>query len=121
MNTDEIYAKILAAEYAPKTSRKIIALRKLDMRAKQPAVIFAYMLGITAVLIFGIGICLLTIYFITPESLQLCLGLLCFAVGLLAMSFNCQLFKKTLQKAKQRYAFEIVELAKEICEHDIYQ
>lgn len=119
MNTDEIYAKLLAAEYAPKTSRKIIALRKLDRKAKQTAVTFAYIFGITAALIFGMGTCLLAIYFITPTSLRLHLCLLFFAVGFLAMSFNCPLFKKILKKAKQRYAFEIVELAKEICEYDI--
>lgn len=120
MNTDEIYAKLLAAEYAPKTSRKLIALRKLDKKAKQPAVIFAYIFGITAALIFGIGICLLTIYFITPTSSRLYLGLLFFAVGLFAMLFNCSLFKKILERVKQRYAFEIIELAKEICKCDIY-
>lgn len=120
MNTDEIYAKLLAAEYAPKTSRKIIALRKLDKKAKQPAVIFAYIFGVVATLIFGIGICLLTVYFVMPSSMRLYLGIQLFTIGLLAMTFNCSLFKKMLKKAKQRYAFEIVELAKEICKYDTY-
>lgn len=120
MNTDEIYAKLLAAEYAPTASRKLIALKKLDKRAKRPAVIFAYIFGVTATLIFGIGICLLTVYFVIPTSMRLYLGILFFTIGIWAMSFNCALFKKMLKKVKQRYAFEIVELAKEICEYDTY-
>ena len=32
---------------------------------------------------------------------------------------NCSLYKKMLQKSKQKYAFEIIELAKEISEENI--
>lgn len=34
MNTDKIYAEQLANEYAPKGTSKVVALRKLDARAK---------------------------------------------------------------------------------------
>ena len=39
MNTDKIYAESIAKEYAPKDSSKIVALRKLDRKAKMPATI----------------------------------------------------------------------------------
>ena len=42
MNTDKIYAEHLANEYAPKDDSKVIALRKLDARAKLPATVFTY-------------------------------------------------------------------------------
>ena len=42
MNTDKVYAEQLANEYAPKDSSKVVALRKLDARAKRPAGIFTY-------------------------------------------------------------------------------
>lgn len=42
MNTDKIYAEQLANEYAPKDTSKVVALRKLDARAKRPAGIFTY-------------------------------------------------------------------------------
>ena len=58
MNTDKIYAEQLANEYAPKDTSKVIALRKLDTRAKLPSVIFAYSVGIVSALIFGTGMCL---------------------------------------------------------------
>ena len=48
MNTDKIYAEQLANEYAPKDTSKVVALRKLDTKAKLPAIIFAYTFGIIA-------------------------------------------------------------------------
>lgn len=58
MNMDKIYAEQLANEYAPKDASKVVALRKLDKRAKLPATIFTYTFGIISALITGIGMCL---------------------------------------------------------------
>lgn len=58
MNTDKIYAERLANEYAPKDTSKVVALRKLDARAKLPASIFTYTFGIITALITGVGMCL---------------------------------------------------------------
>ena len=55
MNTDKIYAEQLANEYAPKEASKVIALRKLDRRAKLPATVFTYTFGIVFALVFGVG------------------------------------------------------------------
>ena len=51
MNTDKIYAESIAKECAPKDNSKIIALRKLDAKAKMPAIIFAYTFGIISALV----------------------------------------------------------------------
>lgn len=80
MNIDKIYAEQLANEYAPKDTSKVVALRKLDARAK-------FVLGV----IVGI-------------------------VGLAGMGINYPIYKKMLAKGKQKYAYEIIELAKEISE-----
>lgn len=58
MNTDKIYAEQLANEYAPKEAIKVVALKKLDAKAKLPATIFAYTFGIVSALAMGIGMCL---------------------------------------------------------------
>lgn len=58
MNTDKIYAEQLANEYAPKKTSKVVALRKLDAKAKLPATVFTYTLGIVSALVFGVGMCL---------------------------------------------------------------
>ena len=58
MNTDKIYAEQLANEYAPKDTSKVVALRKLDNKAKLPATIFTYTFGIITALVAGEGMCL---------------------------------------------------------------
>ena len=46
MNTDKIYAESIVNEYAPKDTSKVVALKKLDTKAKAPANIFGYTFGI---------------------------------------------------------------------------
>ena len=58
MNTDKILAESIAKDYAPKDNSKIVALKKLDNRAKLPAILFAYACGIVSALVFGTGMCL---------------------------------------------------------------
>ena len=58
MNTDKIYAEALVNEYAPKETSKVLALKKLDRKAKLPANVFAYTFGIVTALIAGVGMCL---------------------------------------------------------------
>lgn len=53
MNTDKIYAEQLANEYALKDTSKVLALRKLDARAKLPATVCGYTLGIASSLILA--------------------------------------------------------------------
>ena len=55
MNTDKIYAESIAKEYAPKDHSKVVALRKLDSKAKTPATVFAYTFGICSCLVAGLG------------------------------------------------------------------
>ena len=42
MNTDKIWAESIAKDYAPKDNSKVIALKKLDNRAKLPAIVLTY-------------------------------------------------------------------------------
>ena len=58
MNTDKIYAEQLANEYAPKDTSKVVALRKLDTKAKLPATVFTYTFGIITAMVAGVGMCL---------------------------------------------------------------
>lgn len=114
MNTDKIYAEHLANEYAPKDDSKVIALRKLDARAKLPATVFTYSVGIVSALIAGVGMCL-SMDVIGSGSLgSFVLGVIIGLIGLIGMGINYPIYKKILAKGKRKYAFEIMELAKEI-------
>lgn len=114
MNTDKIYAEHLANEYAPKDDSKVIALRKLDARAKLPATVFTYSVGMISVLIAGVGMCLSMNVIGNGSSVSFVLGVIIGLVGLAGMGINYPVYKKMLARGKQKYAFEIMELAKEI-------
>lgn len=114
MNTDKIYAEHLANEYAPKDTSKVIALRKLDAKAKLPATIFTYSVGIIAALVTGVGMCLSMKVIGTGTNSMVALGIVIGIIGFAGMGANYPLYKKFLAKGKEKYAFEIMQLAKEI-------
>ena len=116
MNTDKIYAEQLANEYAPKDTSKVVALRKLDARAKLPATIFTYTFGIIAALVTGVGMCFSMNVIGSGTTTMFVLGVIVGIVGLAGMGINYPIYKKMLTKGKQKYAYEIIELAKEISE-----
>lgn len=116
MNTDKIYAEQLANEYALKDTSKVVALRKLDARAKLPATIFTYTFGIIAALVTGVGMCFSMNVIGSGTTTMFVLGVIVGIVGLAGMGINYPIYKKMLAKGKQKYAYEIIELAKEISE-----
>ncbi|MBR6760702.1 MAG: dihydropteridine reductase [Oscillospiraceae bacterium] len=115
MNTDKIYAESIAKEYAPKDNSKIIALRKLDKRAKMPATIFTYTFGILSSLVAGTGMCL-AMQVIGGTLPLTVLGIIIGIIGFTCMSINYPIYKRMLENGKNKYAYEIVELAREISE-----
>ena len=116
MNTDKIYAEQLANEYAPKDTSKVVALRKLDTKAKLPATVFTYTFGIIAALVAGVGMCLSMKVIGSGSAAMFVLGVIVGIIGLMGMGVNYPIYKKLLVQGKQKYAFEIMELAKEISE-----
>ena len=117
MNTDKIYAESIAKEYAPKNDSKILALRKLDAKAKRPANIFAYTFGILTSLIAGLGMCL-SMQVIGGTAFLTVVGIVIGVIGFIGMGVNYPVYKNMLEKGKKKYAFEIVELAKQISEDE---
>ena len=112
MNTDKIIAEHIAKDYAPKESSKLVALKKLDNKAKLPATVFTYTCGIVSALVFGTGMCL---------SMQIIgnsmvLGIIIGIIGLIGCGVNYPIYKRMLEKDKAKYAYEIVELARQISE-----
>ena len=95
MNTDKIYAEQLANKYAPKDTTKVVALRKLDTKAKLPATVFTYTFGIVTAMVAGVGMRL---------SMKV--------IG----SGSADEAGTRLYRTEQKYAFEIMELSKEISE-----
>ena len=116
MNTDKIIAESIAKDYAPKESSKIVALKKLDNKAKLPATIFTYTCGIVSALVFGTGMCL-AMQVIGSGTACVAGGILIGIIGMVGCGVNYPVYKKMLEKGKKKYAYEIVQLAKEIAEN----
>lgn len=115
MNTDKIYAESIAKDYAPKDNSKITALKKLDAKAKLPATVFTYTFGIVCALIAGTGMCL-SMQVIGGGTFLMVLGIIIGILGFVGCGVNYPIYKKMLEKGKAKYAYEIVELARQISE-----
>ena len=115
MNTDKIYAESIAKEYAPKDNSKITALRKLDARAKLPATVFTYTWGIVSSLVLGTGMCF-AMQVIGSGNVDMIIGIIVGIIGIIGCSINYPIYKKMLESGKKKYAYEIVELARQISE-----
>lgn len=115
MNTDKIYAEHIANEYSAKKESKVIALKKLDRRAKLPADIFVYTNGIIMSLILGLGMCLSMN--VIGNGKFIALGIVIGILGLIGVSTNYFSYKTILANSKAKYAQDIIRLANEIAEN----
>lgn len=115
MNTDRIIAESIAKEYAPREHSKILALKKLDAKAKRPANVFAYTFGVASSLVAGTGMCL-AMQVIGKTVPFMILGIVIGIIGFTCCGINYPIYKKILENGKKKYAYEIVELAREISE-----
>lgn len=116
MNTDKTYAEKIASEYSVKETRKVVALKKLDQKAKRPALIFAFTFGIIMSLVFGTGmsLCLKVIGDGTP--LWFIIGTVIGVFGITGVSINYPIYIKLMNAGKKKYGNDILSLAKEIVE-----
>lgn len=116
MNTDKIYAEHIANEYSVKKESKVIALKKLDRKAKLPADIFVYSNGIIMCLILGLGMCLSMN--VIGNGKFVGLGSIIGIFGLIGVITNYFSYKKILENSKAKYAQDIIRLANEIAENE---
>lgn len=114
MNTDKAYAEKIASEYAPKETRKVVALKKLDSRAKRPANVFAYTFGVMMSLLLGVGMCLSMKVIGNGSTLYTVLGVVVGVIGIVGVSVNYAIYRKLLDNSKKKYSADIIALANQI-------
>lgn len=114
-NLDKVYAESVAKDYMPKETSKVRQLKKLDNKAKKPALITALSVGIIGTLIFGTGMCF-AMGVLATGIVAMIFGVILGIIGIAICIINYPLYLKLLQKGKSMYAYEILELAKEITE-----
>ena len=114
MNTDKIIAEKIASENAPKKTSKVVALKKLDRKAKQAAEIFAFTFGIVGSLVMGTGMSFAMGVIGDNSITSMIVGIVVGLVGIAMVSVNYFIYKKLLAKGKQKYGSDIIRLAQEI-------
>ena len=97
MNTNKILAESIAKEYAPKKDTKIIALKKLDAKAKRPARVFAYTFGVISSLVAGAGMSF-AMRVIGNTTEHFILGIILGVVGFGACGINYFIYKQMLKR-----------------------
>lgn len=110
MNTDKIYAEHIVNEYSKKKDSKVLALKKLDRKAKLPAEIFAYTNGVIMSLVLGVGMCLSMKVIGDAFVIGIVIGI----IGIIGASINYPIYKKILNRSKEKYSYDIIKLANEI-------
>ena len=114
-NLDKVYAESVAKDYMPKETSKVRQLKKLDDKAKKPAFITALSVGIIGALILGTGMCL-AMGVLATGIVAMIVGIIIGIIGIAICIINYPLYLKLLKEGKAKYAYEIIELAKEISE-----
>ena len=117
MNTDKIYAKKIASEYANKQTSKVKQLKRLDKWIRKPTIIFAYTFGIISSLILGLGMCL-SMKVIGTGTLCFIIGLILGIVGIVCVSVNYYIYCKILERRKKENANDVLLLAQEIIDEN---
>lgn len=118
MNTDKIIAEKIASEYAEKKTSKIVALKKLDRKARQNAEIFGYSFGIFSALVLGTGMCLAMGQIGDGSIVTTIIGIVVGLIGIFGVSVNYFIYKRLLAKGKRKYGSDIVRLASEIANEE---
>ncbi len=116
MDTDKIYAQDLVNEYTKNESPKVEELKKLDQKVKVLPTILAYTLGVISSLILGVGMCLSMKVIGQGTTTTFVIGIIIGIIGMVLICINYPLYLHVLAKRKEKYAYEIVTLAKEIIE-----
>lgn len=115
MNADKIYAEAFVSECTPKNTSKAAALKKLNAKAKRPAIVTAFTLGIIGSLVMGAGMCF-AMGVLGTGAAAMAAGIVIGLPGIAMVSINYPLYKRNLAKGKKKYACEIIELARGVAE-----
>lgn len=113
--------KQIKESYSEHSETDYEKLRKLDAKAKRPAEVFAYIFGVMAALILGVGMCL-AMHTIGPATTaMLAVGIVVGVIGMIMAGINYPVYKAILKKSKAKYSFQILTLSDKILNEDMQQ
>ncbi len=110
MNEKEL-ALYYSEKYAvTQTKKDISKLKALDKKVTLPPFVFAMCFGVIGSLVFGFGMCLAMKVIFDLFIHGVIIGIL----GIFMVSINYPIYKKMLNRRKNKYAKQILELSESI-------
>lgn len=105
------YIERIVNNYQKRERTKLDELRLLDKKVKRGAKIFAYIFGVIASLVLGLGMCIaMQVIFENYMMIGIIIGI----IGILLVSINYLIYKSFLNKNKKKYSNLILDLSKEL-------
>ncbi|MGN0789117.1 MAG: dihydropteridine reductase [Christensenellales bacterium] len=92
-------------QYEAKEITELDELKALDRKAKRPATITAYVIGVVATLLLGVGMCLAMKVIGDFMVLGIVIGL----VGIAFIATNNLIYNKILEGSKKKYGQQIID------------
>lgn len=119
MKTDKFYAQAVVNEYTVKEHGKAEQLHKLDNKAKFPARLTSYIIGVVSFILFVLGFLMAMSVMFPKTPVLFAIGIVLGSIGIIGMSINTLIYRKVEKIGKAKYANDIIALAKEVEEESI--
>ena len=105
--------KEIRKRYLPQSESKLDELKRLDAQVRNAGMIESLCVGIIGCFIFGLGMCL-AMQVIENGVFFIVLGVLLGIVGIISMAVAYPVYRRSVQKAKSKYAPRILQLTDEL-------
>lgn len=112
------FANKMIKDYSEEETTKLDELKSLDKKVKKPATVFAYVFGIIASLILGVGMCL-AMKVIGGSSLFMAIGIVVGLIGITLCGVNYLIYKRRIESRRKLYADKILEISNQILNGEI--
>lgn len=115
-NDQNFLVQKIRTQYTQKEYTCLDELKKLDLKVKRPANVFAYVFGSISAIIMGAGMSLVmtdiaeTVGIADPMLYGIIIGI----AGLLMAVANFPIYKSILSSRRKKYADKIIELSDKI-------
>lgn len=97
--------------YVEKEVTKYDELKNLDKKVRKGANIFSYIFGVIGSLVLGFGMCIAMEVILEGNMV---IGIIIGLVGILMVCVNYTLYKKIVNKNKNKYREQIIDLSNEL-------
>ena len=119
-NDQQFMAQKIRAQYMEKEYTELDELRALDARVKDPASIFAYVLGSVGAIVMGAGMSLVMTDIGSFFGIlnPLVPGIVIGVIGMAMAIVNYPIYKRILERRRKKYSAEIIRLSDKLIDKE---